>query len=81
MLIRNYEDRPTSFDTLWPQLEKCEDVGVHVYDEAKSGMVFRSYAQYCRDAGPLAAALHADGVRAGDKVLICAETNPRFPAM
>jgi fatty-acyl-CoA synthase len=81
MLIQEYAERPTSFDAIWPQLEARHDVGIHVYDDAKMEMTFRSYAQLCRDAGPLAAAMAADGVRAGDKVLICAETTPQFPAL
>jgi fatty-acyl-CoA synthase len=81
MAMMEYAQRPTSFDEIWPLLESCEDAGIRVYDDAKLEMVYRSYAQYCREAGPLAAAMAADGVRAGDKVLICAETTPNFPTL
>lgn len=80
-MITRYERRIRDLDVVWRELTACQDKGIYVHDEATGQMAYKSFAGYAQSAGSLAGVLAQQGIVAGDKVLICAETHAEFPAL
>lgn len=69
------------FSEVWDALARCQDRGVHIFDDDARVMVYRSYRDVLDEAGRLAASLARHGVSRGHHVLLCAATHPNFPAL
>lgn len=76
-----YEQRTRDMDAVWRALEACRHKGIYVYDDAAARMTYKSFAEHISSAAPLAGVLAARGIRSGDRVLVCAETNEFFPTL
>lgn len=76
-----YEQRTREVDAVFRALEACQHKGIYVYDDAAACMTYKSFADYVSSAAPLAGVLAGRGIRSGDRVLVCAETNEFFPTL
>jgi fatty-acyl-CoA synthase len=77
----NYSRRAHCWNDVWAGLAGCRDRGLHIYDEIRAEIVYRPYARLVEEAGVMAGVLAQRGVRAGQPVLLCAETSVRFPVV